>query len=127
MKCFLTKIVLPLCVVLMCATANADLRTLEVWTCTVNEGQSLDDVKSGNANWLEFVNRAVEGGDIQSYVVTPIVGTLDQFMYVDSFPSMAAWIATKEAIATEEGIAVEAALAQFATCESNSLYNSEET
>ncbi|MEX2122750.1 MAG: hypothetical protein WD795_02575 [Woeseia sp.] len=127
MKSLLTKIVLPLGVLVLCAAANADTRTVEVWSCTVNEGHSLDDVKSGNRDWLEFVNGNVDGGGIQSYVLTPVVGALGAFMYVDSFPSMAAWIATKEALTTEEGMAVEAALAKVAACESNTLHNSEET
>jgi hypothetical protein len=127
MKKFLARMLMPLCVAVICTTANADSRTLEVWTCKVNDGRSLDDVKSENGNWVKFVNRTVAGGDIESYVVTSIVGAQGQFLYVDSFPTMAAWIATKDAMSKGEGLAIEAALNEVATCESNSLYNSEQT
>jgi hypothetical protein len=126
MKSYLAKMIVPLCIVL-CATAHAEERVVEVWTCTMNEGHSLDEVKSENANWLEFVNRTVDGGGIISYVVSPLVGTQGQFMYVDSLPSMDAWIAMKAALSTEEGVAIEAALAEVASCDSNSLHISEET
>jgi hypothetical protein len=69
----------------------------------------------------------VDGGGIISYVVSPLVGTQGQFMYVDSLPSMDAWIAMKAALSTEEGVAIEAALAEVASCDSNSLHISEET
>lgn len=126
MKNLIARVMLPFSVVVMCAAASADSRTLEVWSCTLNDGQSMDDVKAENRNWLSYVNRSVAGGGIQGYVVTPVVGDHRQFMYVDSFPSMAAWIATKEAMAKEEGVAIDEALGKLATCVSNSLHNSEE-
>ncbi len=126
MKKLIARVMLPLSVVVMCAAAGADSRTLEVWSCSLHEGQSMDDVKAENSNWLRYVNRAVADGGIQTYVVTPVVGDHRKFMYVDSFPSMAAWIATKEALTKEEGVAIEEALGKLATCTSNSLHNAEE-
>ncbi len=126
MKKLLARIMLPLSVVVMCTAASADSRTLEVWSCSLNEGQTMDDVKAENRNWLGYVNRSVTDGGIQSYVVTPLVGDHRTFMYVDSFPSMAAWVATKDALAKEEGVAIEEALGKLATCTSNSLHSAEE-
>jgi hypothetical protein len=125
MKSFLAKMVVLMCIVL-CATAHAEERVVEVWTCTLNEGRSVDDLKPANVDWLEFVNGAVDGGGVISYIVSPLVGAQGQFMYVDSFPSMDAWIAMKAALLTEEGVALEAALAELASCDSNSLHISEE-
>ena len=127
MKKLLMRVMLPLSMVVVCAAANADSRVLEVWTCELNDGESMDGVKSENVNWLKYVNKSVAGGDIQSYVLTPVVGAQGTFMYVDSFPSMAAWIAAKEAMTKEEGMAIEQALNEFSTCESNTLHNSEQT
>jgi hypothetical protein len=127
MKKFLSRIMLPLSMIAICAAANADSRIVEVWTCVLNDGQSMDGVKTGNGNWLKYVNSAVDGGGILSYVLTPVVGAQGTFMYVDSFPSAAAWIAAKEALLQEEGVAVEEALNVFSTCESNTLHTSEQS
>jgi hypothetical protein len=76
---------------------------------------------------VKFVNAKVEGGDIHSYVSTSIVGDTTQFLYVDSFPSMNAWIAVKALMETDEGQVIEAALNEIATCTSNRLYSVTET
>lgn len=126
MKKLIARIVVPLCVSIICTAANAEARVLEVWTCKLNEGQSLDNVRTENGKWVAYVNKSVSGGDIQSFLVTPVVGAQGGFMYVDSFPSMDAWIATKDAMTKGEGLAIDEALGEVATCASNSLYSSEE-
>jgi hypothetical protein len=107
--------------------ASAGTRVTEVWQCTLNEGKTQEDVHDANGAWVKFVNDTVAGGDIHSYVSTSIVGNTNQFLYVDSFPNMRAWIDTKAANQTDEGQAIEAALNKAATCSSNSLHLSTET
>ena len=44
-----------------CATANADTSINEVFTCQLNEGKTMDDVRAGNSKWVKFMNANVEG------------------------------------------------------------------
>ncbi len=102
-------------------------RIVEVWTCTLNGDQTQEDVQTTNTKWVAFMNAQVEGGDIQSYVLTSIVGNTEGFLYVDSFPDMRAWIAAKAASETDEGQAIDAELDEVSTCTSNTLHQSTES
>ncbi len=106
---------------------DAEERIVEVWTCTLNDDQTQEDVQTTNTKWVAFMNAQVEGGDIQSYVLTSIVGNAEGFLYVDSFPDMRAWIAAKAASETDEGQAIDAELDVVATCSSNTLHQSTES
>lgn len=127
MRKLLASIVVPIAVFGLSAAANADSRIMEVFMCTLNEGHTMDEVREGNSNWLGYVTEAVPDSDVQSYITTPVVGTLSGFMYVDSYPNLTAWAAVKDALREEEGQAVEAALNELATCDSSNLYLREET
>jgi hypothetical protein len=123
----LTNLLLFAAVLVTWATVNAqedEERIVEVWTCTLNEGQTQEDVQTSNSRWVAFMNAQVEGGDIRSYVLTSIVGNTGEFLYVDSFPNMPAWSAAKAATETDEGQAIEAELNEDATCSSNTLHQS---
>ncbi len=123
----LTNLLLFAAVLVTCATVNAqedEERIVEIWTCTLKEGQTEEDVQTSNARWVAFMNAQVEGGDIRSYVLTSIVGNTGEFLYVDSFPDMRAWSAAKAATETDEGQAIEAELNEDATCSSNTLHES---
>jgi hypothetical protein len=104
--------------------ANADSRIVEIWQCKVNEGKTMDDVATANGKWLAFVRKVVADGDVNSYGVESVVGDSTSFMYVDSFPSMEAWIAVKAALDSPEGEALEAELQGNAECTNNSLHKS---
>jgi hypothetical protein len=60
-------------------------------------------------------------------VLTTVVGDQTTFMYIDSFPSGTAWLASREAMKTEEGQAIEKALNAVGTCSQNALYESRQT
>lgn len=105
----------------------ADTRIEEVWQCTLNDGKTQKDVDVANSKWVKFVNAKIKGADIRSYVATSIVGDTEVFMYVDSFPSMEAWIAVKALMKTEEGQALESELNGIAICSSNTLWSTTET
>ena len=123
-------LLLSIAVLFVWATANAqetEERIVEVWTCTLNDGETQEDVQTSNARWVAFMNAQVAGGDIRSYVLTPIVGNAGEFLYVDSFPDMEAWAAAKEATQTDEGQAIEAELNEDATCTANTLHRSAES
>ena len=99
-------------------------RVVEIWHCKVKEGMKMDDVKAANAKWVKHVNAAVEGGDINSYIMTPVVGKQGGFMYADTFPSMAAWDASREAMKSDEGKVIDKELTDAAECSSNTLHRS---
>ena len=119
--------------VLGAALANADGheaaedRYLELWKCKVNEGKTIDDVKAVNSKWVKLINENVDGGDVNSYVLTPVVGKQGGFMYADTFPSIAAWEATREVMESDKGKEIEKELEATAKCESNSLHRSSQS
>ncbi len=110
-----------------CLTASASTRINEVWTCTVKDGKTIDDVKSANHKWVAYVNKEVKGADIQSYVATTIVGKQKNFIYVDSFPSMESWTTQKAAMKKDAGKKLEEFLSTVANCQSNALYSVEKS
>jgi hypothetical protein len=107
-----------------CVAASAETRIVEVWSCTLRDGKTIEQVKQANAKWLEFVNGQVKGGGVESYTMSAIVGSLDHFTFADSYPDMAAWSASKAAFKTPAGQAVDAGVSSLAECNSNSLYES---
>lgn len=107
--------------------AHAETRTLQLWTCTLNAGKTPADVQAMNVTWLKFVNSKVKGGDVRSFVLTPVVGKLGRFMFIDSYPNVEAWAAQVTALATPEGVALEAQFNAVSTCTSSSLSSSIES
>ena len=70
--------------------ASADTVS-QVWSCKLNEGKTSEDAHALNAKWLKWA-RDVSGSDaITSTFVTPAVGDVGGFMWVDSFPDFATW------------------------------------
>lgn len=102
-------------------------RVVEIWHCKVEEGKSMDDVKAANSKWVKHVNATVEGGDISSYILTPVVGKRGGFMYADTFPSMEAWNGTREAMKVGDGPAIDKELEEVADCSSNTLHSSHQS
>ena len=104
--------------------ANANSRVDEVWQCTLKDGKTIEEVKAANSAWVKWANANVAGGDIQSSTVTTIVGDTSSFIFVDSYPSLESWAATKAAFDSPEGEAVEDAINETADCNQNRLYRS---
>jgi len=127
MKSLVMKILTMFVLTGICLTTYAGNRINEVWKCTVNEGKAIADVKMANHKWVEYVNKSVKGGDIQSYVVTAIVGKQGHFLYVDSFPNMESWTAKRTAMEADAGKKLEEELGKIAKCKSNTLYSVEKS
>ena len=83
--------------------ADSHERTVLIWKCKLKEGKTTEDVQAANAKWVKNVNANAEDGEIRSFVLTTVVGNTNTFLYVDSFPTGAAWLASREATQTEEG------------------------
>ena len=120
----LTGILFGVCTAVSAETS--DTATVEIWNCTLNDDKTMDDVASANGKWVKFINANVEGGNIQSYGQTAVVGDQETFLYIDVYPDMKAWIAGKDVLDNDEGKAIEAELNEVASCSSNSLYSSTE-
>ncbi len=130
MKSILAKLLTLISVIGLCATAIADPRIEEVWTCQIKDGKTMDDVRAANSKWVKFINANIEGGDITSHIVTNVVGnaTMGRFLYVDSFPVLESWSAAKGASdGNEEGEGIDEELAEAADCSENRLYESEKS
>ena len=105
-------------------SANAEERIAEIWNCEIEDGKTIDDVQAANGKWLKYINENVEGGDIRSYVLTPIVGKQGAFNYVDSYPNLASWTAG-QALEGDAMTAINDELNEVATCSKNTLHRSE--
>lgn len=107
--------------------ADSHERMVVIWTCELAEGKTQADVQATNSKWVKLVNASLEDGEIRSYVLTPVVGDLDTFLYVDSFPGGEAWLATRTTMESEAGKALDEEFDALGTCSKNSLYEAEQS
>lgn len=120
----ITSMILVAAAGMVSTVAHAETRTLQLWTCTINTGKTQADVQAVDTKWVKFVNSKVKGGDIHSSIATPVTGTLDHFMFIDSFPSVEAWAAQQTVMATPEGVALNAEFEAVTKCTAGNLYSS---
>ena len=73
-----------------------------------------------------MTRKAAASDDVRSYALNTVVGDLTKFVFVDTFPDMAAWSAAKSAAESDEGKAIEAAFEELMECTKNHLYESTE-
>ena len=127
MKNQIIKALLLTTAVTLSTAASADTRIVEVWNCKLADGKTIEQVQAANKTWLTFVNGKGQEGGVRSYVMTSVVGDSTSFVFADSYPSMAAWIATKVVLKTPEGQAAEAAINSVSMCTANTLHESTES
>ena len=111
-------------------------RIVEIWTCTLNDGHSMDDGEDISERWGALV-RSSGAPDVQSFRLTHLVGTMrghepsedvtSSFLFVDSFPDVRSWVAARQAENTSEGQEVMADFTQANTCSTNALYRSRQS
>ena len=128
MKTYLTRFLALFVIFGLGGSAIADETVRVVWICTVNDGKTLDNVRTANSAWVEFMHENVDDA-ISSTILTPIVGNLEggRFVFADDFPTIEVWNEAREASETDEGQAIDAAINEAATCLNNSLYSAEES
>jgi hypothetical protein len=68
-----------------------------------------------------------DGGGITSSIGTPVVGKLETFIFVDSYPNMAAWAAAKDAADGEDGNELDDMFDEVSECSENRLWSFEDT
>jgi len=102
-----------------------DVRIVEMWQCELKEGQKMEDVKANNTKWLAMTRKEAASDDVRSYALSTIVGDQSKFVFVDTFPNLAAWSAAKSA-ESEEGKAIVATFNELMECTKNRLFKSTE-
>ena len=99
----------------------------EAWTCTLKDGNTMEDVQAVNSKWLGWINTHVEGGGITSSIGTPVIGKLETFIFVDSYPSLAAWAEARDASESDEGNELDGMFEDVSECKENRLWSFEDT
>lgn len=124
MKKLLT--VITSCFVLgFAVSAHAD-GVVESWMCELKDGKSIEDVQAINSKWLNWVNARVDGA-VSSSIGTAVVGNMEIFMFVDSYPDLATWAAVKTFLDSDEGDEMDGLFEETSECSRNRLWNMEET
>ena len=108
------------------AGASADM-VANVYTCKLKEGKTSEDAHAINGQWLKWARAKAGTDDIRSSFTTAIVGDLDGFMWVDTYPDLAAWAKVNGADMQEENPELAEALDELAECGRNRLYNMDES
>jgi hypothetical protein len=122
------KILITIALIAAPALALADdARYAETFSCELKDGKKMEEVMANNKRWLANARQAAGTDEINSYSLTPVVGDLSRFVFIDSFPSMAAWAAYKSAEESEESKAIEATFNDLMDCSKNRLYKSTKT
>ena len=126
MKKLLPVTFVALCTLGLSGIAAADSIT-ETWTCEVKEGKKIEDVQAVNSKWLKWVNEQVEGGGITSSVGESVVGNSERFIFVDTYPNLATWAATKDALDSPAGNDLDELFEDVSECSENRLWRLEDT
>ena len=104
-------------------SVNADTRVEQVWTCTLNDGNTLEELNAIHGKWLAWANAQPFGGDIRGYVVSPLVGAeFSLVLLVDSYPDLTTYAADIDAYYAAEGQALDAEYDAVSSCTSSALY-----
>lgn len=115
-------------IIALCLSSVASADSIaETWTCEVAEGKTIEDVQAINSKWLAWVNAHVEGGGISSSVGTAIVGNSETFIFVDTYPDLATWAATKTLLDSDEGDELDDLFEDVSECSENRLWSIEDT
>ncbi|MGE0623497.1 MAG: hypothetical protein AB7I04_16525 [Pseudomonadales bacterium] len=103
----------------------AETSVLEFWECKLQDGKTMDDAAKANKKWLELQHED-NHAEIRSWALTAIVGDLDGFYWLDSFPSLDAWTKSRLLSETPAGQAVDAELDAAVACTRNRVYRATE-
>ncbi len=102
----------------------AEPRVDMVWTCTLNEGHTFEELNAVHGKWIAWANKQSYGGDIQGAVAQSMVASEFVVVIIDSYPDITTLAADWEAYYnSEQGQALEAEYDEVSTCTSNALYS----
>jgi hypothetical protein len=104
-------------------SVNADTRLEQVWTCTLNDGNTLEELSAIHGKWLAWANKQSFGGDIRGYVASPFVGAeFSVVLLIDSYPDLITYAADIDAYYASVGQAMDAEYDAVSNCTSSALY-----
>ncbi len=103
-------------------TAVADTVAI-VWTCTVNEGHTVEDLEEVHGKWVTWARSRPGGEGIGGSILSSSISSnIDTVLIVDSFPSpkvmAASWADYEKTVGGE----MEAAYDRVSTCTENSMW-----
>ncbi len=102
----------------------AEPRVDMVWTCTLNEGHTFEELNAVHGKWIAWANKQSYGGDIQGAIAESVIASEFVVILIDSYPDMATYAADSDAYGnSEEGQALNAEYDEVSTCTSNALYS----
>ena len=104
---------------------NHESSIVEMWKCKLKDGQKMEDVKANNTKWLAMTRKVTGNDEVNSYILTTVVGGQGMFQFADIYPDLATWSKAKSADDTGEGAAIEAMFDELSDCTDNRLYKSE--
>lgn len=96
----------------------------EVWTCTLEDEKTVEDVQAVNTKWLAYVHANISE-EVTSSVLTAVVGNLEDFIFVDTYPDLETWAATKSRLDSNEADEIDELFSDTSECSKNRLYKSE--
>ena len=109
------------------STTLANASTMLLWSCTLLEGHTMEEVKTINSAWVEAVND-LSDYKVESYVLESIASSdMAAFRYIDVFENPVHWGQIRSKM---EGGALDAFETQFneaSKCEEASLYEGSES
>jgi len=118
-----TAIMLAACSLSSIAIADT---FVEVWTCTLEDEKTVEDVQAVNSKWLAYVHENVSK-DITSSVIVAVVGKIEGFTFVDSYPDLATWSNTKTRLDSDEADEIDELFKGISKCSQNSLFKATPT
>ena len=93
----------------------------EVWQCKANDGKTQEEIEAVNSKWLAWMRKNVDK-NVSSAILTSVVGNLEGFVFVDTYPSLDTWSKGRGAQdGNEEMDEINEAFNEVVTCSENSL------
>ena len=111
---------------LFAAAAGAEPVSV-VYSCKLNDGKTKEEAMAANAKWLKWARATAGTDEITSSYVTAVIGDFGGFMWVDTYPSAAAWAKLADTDFDEEEPELSAAFDDITTCKGSKMYRGEET
>lgn len=108
-------------ILLFSVAAHAEPITV-VFSCTLNEGSTKADAMEINSRWLKWARETAGTDEITSSFVSTIIGDLDGFMWVDTYPDIPTW-----GKIVDSDSDFDAEFGEISTCSSNRIYRGEQT
>ena len=106
-------------------SAYSDSRIIQVWSCTLKEGKTVEDLQAIHAKWKSWANKQSYGGGIEARVATPVVSSnMGAVLAIDVYPTMEAYAGDVKAFfGSKEGQFLLDQYNEVAVCSSNALYS----